>query len=121
MPKLAKTKVNKFRKRLLQVLEELGGKLEHMEESILKGDGEISPDEVDEFGSDAYSTEFQIGLLENEEEIRRETLEALQRCDAGTYGVCERCEKLIPERRLEVLPWARYCVACQKAVEEGEE
>lgn len=37
---------------------------------------------------------------------------ALQRLDAGTYGVCERCSRPIPTQRLAVRPTARTCVGC---------
>ncbi|MCS6953036.1 MAG: TraR/DksA C4-type zinc finger protein [Bryobacterales bacterium] len=39
--------------------------------------------------------------------------EALDRLAAGDYGICLACEQPIPAKRLEVLPWARYCVHCQ--------
>jgi DnaK suppressor protein len=39
---------------------------------------------------------------------------ALRRLAEGTYGTCEECEAPIPPERLEVLPHARYCVACQQ-------
>ena len=29
---------------------------------------------------------------------------------------CERCGKLIPARRLEVLPYTRLCIACSEAI-----
>jgi len=38
---------------------------------------------------------------------------ALDKIDAGTYGVCERCGKPIPKARLEVIPWAALCVTCK--------
>lgn len=41
---------------------------------------------------------------------------ALARVDAGTYGVCERCGRPIPEARLEVRPQATMCVACASLV-----
>ncbi|MFD6567857.1 TraR/DksA family transcriptional regulator [Micromonospora profundi] len=37
---------------------------------------------------------------------------AVQRLDAGTYGVCERCSRPIPAERLAARPSARTCVAC---------
>ena len=37
---------------------------------------------------------------------------ALERIDAGTYGVCEVCGSAIPEARLEVRPDATRCVGC---------
>lgn len=38
---------------------------------------------------------------------------ALRRVDEGTYGRCEGCAQAIPAGRLEILPYARYCVRCQ--------
>lgn len=40
--------------------------------------------------------------------------EALDRLDSGDYGICLRCEEPIPPKRLQALPWARYCVPCQE-------
>lgn len=37
---------------------------------------------------------------------------ALSRVDAGTYGICDRCGRSIPQARLEVRPQATMCVAC---------
>ena len=39
--------------------------------------------------------------------------EALDRLDAGDYGICLACEQPIAPKRLRVLSWARYCVTCQ--------
>jgi len=45
--------------------------------------------------------------------------EALDRLNAGDYGVCLACEEPIPAKRLRVLSWARYCVKCQDSVGIG--
>jgi DnaK suppressor protein len=42
--------------------------------------------------------------------------EALDRLDSGDYGTCLCCEEPIPAKRLQVLPWARYCVRCQEGM-----
>lgn len=39
--------------------------------------------------------------------------EALDRLDAGDYGICLECEEPIPAKRLAAIPWARYCITCQ--------
>lgn len=39
---------------------------------------------------------------------------AFVRIDQKTYGACENCGSSIPVARLEVLPFARYCVRCQE-------
>jgi DnaK suppressor protein len=35
---------------------------------------------------------------------------ALEKLDAGTYGLCEACAEPIAEERLEAMPAARYCM-----------
>lgn len=42
--------------------------------------------------------------------------EALDRVQSGDFGVCLACEQPIPPKRLQALPWARYCVPCQEAI-----
>jgi RNA polymerase-binding transcription factor DksA len=44
---------------------------------------------------------------------------ALARLAAGTYGPCQRCGRPIPDERLEVLPWAAFCLACQQLEKDG--
>jgi len=46
-------------------------------------------------------------------DIRRQELtamdEAMGRVERGTYGICDACGRVIPEERLRVMPFARYC------------
>ena len=44
---------------------------------------------------------------------------ALARLDDGTFGACLRCANPIPDGRLEVLPWAAFCVRCQQLEKDG--
>ncbi len=44
---------------------------------------------------------------------------AIHRLDEGTFGFCRRCGQPIPDERLEAIPWAAYCVACQRLVDQG--
>lgn len=39
--------------------------------------------------------------------------DALQRITDGDYGTCFHCEEVIPDRRLDIIPWAKFCVPCQ--------
>jgi len=48
--------------------------------------------------------------------LLREISDALQRIEQGTYGVCLECEEPISVKRLEAVPWARYCVTCQEHI-----
>jgi len=44
---------------------------------------------------------------------------ALRRDEEGEYGRCVECGELVHKKRLEAVPWARHCVACQELQEKG--
>jgi len=46
--------------------------------------------------------------------------EALERIQAGSFGVCESCELDIEQSRLEVRPTATLCLNCKEAEEVRE-
>lgn len=48
--------------------------------------------------------------------LLREISGALHRIDAEQYGVCLECEDPISGKRLDAVPWARYCVSCQERI-----
>jgi DnaK suppressor protein len=48
--------------------------------------------------------------------LLREISGALVRIEEGTYGTCPECEEPISAKRLDALPWARFCVKCQEAI-----
>lgn len=38
----------------------------------------------------------------------------LQKCEAGTYGLCDSCGQPIEQARLEALPQANLCLSCKE-------
>ncbi len=46
---------------------------------------------------------------------------ALNRLEAGEYGICQECGEPISERRLQIIPWAEFCVHCQDRQSEDQE
>ncbi|PYS75245.1 MAG: hypothetical protein DMF67_00100 [Acidobacteria bacterium] len=65
------------------------------------------------------SQEIEYRLSERESQAIADIDQALLRIEEGTYGVCARCGKEIPERRLEAMPTARYDADCQSIIEQG--
>ena len=51
------------------------------------------------------------------EDALRRVREALVRLDAGEYGYCAECEGEISEKRLQALPFAIRCAACEASHE----
>ena len=44
---------------------------------------------------------------------------ALRREEEGGFGVCVECGAPVHKKRLQAVPWARHCVACQELQEKG--
>ncbi len=86
-------------------------------------DGELSSAVGDQHladhASEMFDREVDESLEENAELIVREIDAALERIDAGTYGICVRCGQPIPEERLAAVPYAVLCVPCRREEERG--
>ena len=65
------------------------------------------------------SQEIEYRLSERESQMVADIDQALLRLDEGSYGVCARCGKEIPDARLEAVPTARYDAECQTLIEQG--
>lgn len=71
--------------------------------------------------------EMGISLQEMRNRERQLIDNALAKLEEGTYGVCAECGEEISEKRLEALPFATLCVACQskqellEKIERGEQ
>ena len=74
------------------------------------GMGRVAEDDQAQISHDEF-----VSLRMNGLDYRQLRLvdEALDRLDAGDYGVCLACDEPIAPKRLRALPWARYCVACE--------
>lgn len=81
---------------------------DHRDEMV----AERIPDDQYGIASRTLLEDMTVDTLEREQEMLGEISHALQRLEEGEYGVCEGCGEDIPQRRLEALPWARFCVKC---------
>ena len=69
--------------------------------------------------NDAYNREFMLSLSGGERDTLLEIEDALTRLDDGKFGSCNHCYKKIAGKRLQAVPWARYCIDCQELSEQG--
>jgi RNA polymerase-binding transcription factor len=67
----------------------------------------------------SYSKEQLFSLCERDREVLVEVQEALDKIKRGTFGICEECQELIEEKRLEALPWGGLCIGCQSRKESS--
>ncbi len=81
--------------------------------------------------SDEMSDEIDLSSAELEQNMKmrlrnREALflkkidEALEKIQAGTFGVCDCCDQNIEQSRLEVRPTANLCLSCKEEEEMRE-
>jgi DnaK suppressor protein len=77
------------------------------------------PYEPEEAVVDLQEMELERFILVNEQALLAEVEEALKRIDEGTYGRCIVGGELIPEKRLEAIPWTSCCVKHEKQVEQS--
>jgi RNA polymerase-binding protein DksA len=118
--RLTKAELEQFRKALLHRRAVLNGFVDKMQDQALNSRGEASSDfnHMADMGTDNYDQEFTLGLIENEEDEVRAIDKALEKIDAGTFGLCESCQCEIPKKRLRAIPYARLCVRCKEAEEK---
>lgn len=105
-----------IRKKLLTQRRDLFHQVAQTEEELLWFQSDIES-EVEERGQE----ETMVRLLDRLDGRAKAEIEAIDRAlfKLGTeqYGRCERCGKAIPQSRLEVVPAAVTCVACEQAGE----
>jgi DnaK suppressor protein len=79
---------------------------------------EKTPDTIDE-GQFASERELAISILDHESALLRDVQDALGRVADGSYGTCLHCEEEIEPKRLDAVPWAKYCVHCQETADRS--
>jgi RNA polymerase-binding transcription factor DksA len=121
---MTKADLQHYRNNLLALRTRLNGDVLHLADEVLRSrGGEASgslsnaPLHPADLGTDNFEQEFNLSLLQNQEQTLDEIGEALDRIDKGTYGRCEECSAAIPKGRLQALPYARHCVACARKLQ----
>ncbi len=124
--RLTAATIEHFKQMLLQKRREIISNVNEMKDEALKqsrldasGDLSSMPIHMADIGTDNYEQEFALGLMDSERKLLKETDDALQRIEEGTYGICEGTGKPIRKARLEAQPWARYCVDYARMLEQG--
>ena len=113
-----KKKLKTYRDRLLERRESLFSQVTEAEKSTRERDLEATQDPAD-MAANAYTKELLISMSDNDRTLLGLIDEALARVESGDYGECVNCGEPIQEKRLNAVPWARYCLRCQDLKEQG--
>jgi DnaK suppressor protein len=106
--------IERYKKRLREMRSRSRDEINRMIQVVL--DDAEAPGEHDRQVSESVDKE--IALEHTEEEIRKAVVDALQRIEEGTYGQCLQCGAALPKARLDAIPFAPYCINCQRRHEE---
>jgi len=112
-------KLEKYKQLLLTKRRELLSQVRGSNAGSLETSGDGIQDIADQ-ASSAYTKEFLLSIGDTERRLLKQVDEALQRIKLETYGLCEGCSEMIGERRLEALPFAKLCIACQEEEERAK-
>ncbi|MFC9589673.1 TraR/DksA family transcriptional regulator [Streptomyces sp. NPDC056944] len=94
--------VLRLRSELVHSQEELTG--------LMRDSGDGAGDDQADTGSKNITREHELALAANAQEMLEQSEHALERLDAGTYGLCEVCGKPIGKARMQAFPRATLCV-----------
>jgi RNA polymerase-binding protein DksA len=117
---LAKSTIDKFRKRLNDERDRLQTLIDEYEQELeearlTESSSDRSPDPGNaEAGSMKFEYEKELSIEQNTIDLLGKVNHALEAVEAGTYGICESCGKNIPLTRLDVLPYVTVCVDCAR-------
>jgi len=89
-------------------------KLERDLSSLTRARRSESDDDEHDPEGETLSSQWSLraGLLDDARDALRQADAAMERLDAGTYGICVVCRQEIPEGQLEARPFREQCVAC---------
>jgi RNA polymerase-binding protein DksA len=84
---------------------------------LMRDSGDGAGDDQADTGTKNITREHELALTANAREMLIQTEHALERLDAGTYGLCENCGKPIGKARMQAFPRATLCVECKQKQE----
>ncbi len=114
---MRKAEMKGYESRLLELSERLRATVDDLDDEIV---GErASQGDLAHFGT--HNADHDTEFLEVDEAAERNEVAmlnaveaALARIGKGTFGVCEECGKPIARERLDAVPYAARCTACEQ-------
>jgi DnaK suppressor protein len=110
--------IQKMKTRLKTRLAELRAQIKN-DDLTERDENEKSP-EFEEAATDMVDEEMGQAFVSDETGVMTEIQDALKRIEEGTYGFCLQCGQPIPEKRLEAIPWAAYCIKDEEQREQAQ-
>jgi DnaK suppressor protein len=113
-----KKKLEQFKKQLEERQQDLRKIVARNEQDGRDADVGTAQDIADR-AANSYTKEFLFHQSNSERQTLQMVESALSRLREGVFGECINCGNEINAKRLEAVPWTRYCIACQEKLEKG--
>ena len=117
---MEKKKLEQFKKKLEQRQQELRRTVSRNVQDGRAADSEDIAQDIADKAANSYTKEFLFSQSSNDRALLARVEEALVRIREGNFGECINCGNEVNPKRLEAVPWARYCIKCQEKIEQGQ-
>src|SRR5205823_11616879 len=113
-----KKKLEGFKKKLETRQQDLRRMVSRTQQDGRSADEDTAQDVADK-AANSYNKEFLFHQSNNDRQLLGMVESALDRMRQGNFGQCISCGEEINLKRLEAVPWTRYCINCQEKMEQG--
>src|SRR5579884_3774745 len=114
---MEKKRLEQFKKQLEQRQQELRRVVSRTQEDGRISDAEAAQDIADR-AANSYTKEFLFAQSNNDRQLLSMVESALVRIREGFFFFKQKTAYEINPKRLEAVPWTRYCIACQEKMEK---
>ncbi len=114
---LSKTQREQFKRILEARISELDHALALAEREAREG--AVKHADVADQAASEYERQSLVHKAATARQMLKNLTQALEQMRQGSFGECVECRGDIELKRLEAIPWARYCVRCQEERERG--
>jgi len=116
---MEKKVLEQFKKTLEERQRVLRESVSRTEQDGRTADVTDSAQDIADRASSSYQKEFLFHQSNNDRQLLAMVDSALERIRQGSYGECVSCGNEINAKRLQAVPWTRYCISCQEKQEKG--
>lgn len=121
-PEFDTATLNSIKSSLIDQAAELQDQLQTEVQAFSSSESEIATDvrsdeNPAEAGTATFEREKHLSIANNVQDLLVKSTKAIEKIEAGSYGICESCGGPIDPDRLAALPHALLCIQCKKAEE----
>ena len=108
--------IERFRKTLQARHGELRKSLAQNQYESLTTEHDYGKDEGDRANT-SLAREIDLGQKSRDRALLNAVEVVLKQIAKGRFGQCPNCEQDLNAKRLEAVPWVRYCITCQELID----